>query len=240
MSLQAYAQDATVASLHRQKTLARACDVPGSRRGSTLARMFSGVLVVLPGLGGATAEWAGATRALAWPIEVRGVLPPAGSVVVIGHSLGAVRALNIAVAHPDRVEAVVLTGSFFPPARGGRSMVATIADYVRHRASYVRDVARRKRAPRPTRRGSRELASLARLGMRPAGFHAVAASVRCPVLVIHGDADHVVPVAFARAALTLHPTWTYHEIRDAGHFPHRDRPEVWAKIVAAWLEPPTP
>jgi pimeloyl-ACP methyl ester carboxylesterase len=196
--------------------------------------------VVLPGLGGSTAEWVGAARALAWPIEMQGVLPPTGSAVVIGHSLGAVQALNVAVAHPDRVQAVVLTGGFFPPARGGRSVVATIADYLRHRASYVRDVARRKRAPRPTRRGVRELASLARLGIRPARFHAVAANVRCPVLVIHGDADHVVPVAFARAALNRHPTWTYQEIRDAGHFPHRDRPEVWAKMVAAWLEPSTP
>jgi pimeloyl-ACP methyl ester carboxylesterase len=59
------------------------------------------------------------------------------------------------------------------------------------------------------------------------------------VLVIHGDADHVVPVAFARASATRNPTWTYREIRDAGHFPHRDRPEVWAEIVATWLERPT-
>jgi len=49
-----------------------------------------------------------------------------------------------------------------------------------------------------------------------------------------------VPVAFARAALTRHPTWTYHEIHHAGHHPHRDRPEAWAKIVTAWLERPTP
>jgi pimeloyl-ACP methyl ester carboxylesterase len=166
-------------------------------------------------------------------------LPPIGSVVV-GHSSGAVGALNIAVAHPDRVDALVLTSGFFPPARGGRSAAATIGDYVRHRAFFVRDVARRKRLPRPTRRGGRELASVARLGIRSEGFHAVADDVRCPVLVIHGDADHVVPVAFARAALTRHPTWTYHEIRDAGHFPHRDIPEVWAKIVACWLEPLTP
>lgn len=167
-------------------------------------------------------------------------LPPAGSVVVIGHSSGAVGALKIAVAHPDRVDAVVLTSGFFPPARGGRTTAATIADYARHRASFVRDVARRKRAPRPTRRGGRELAALARLGIRPDGFHTIAANVRCPVLIIHGDADHVVPVAFARAALTRHPTWTYHEIHDAGHHPHRDCPKAWAKIVTTWLEPPTP
>jgi pimeloyl-ACP methyl ester carboxylesterase len=197
--------------------------------------MSPGVLV-LSGLGGSTAEWEGARRALGWPTEWGSTLPAAGSAVVIGHSSGAVRALKIAVAHPDRVDAVVLTSGFFPPARGGRTTAATIADYVRHRASFVRDVAREKRAPRPTRRGGRELASLARLGIRRDRFHAAAANVRCPVLVIHGDADHVVPVAFARAAFTRHPTWTYHEIHDAGHHPHRERPEVWAEIVTAWLE----
>jgi pimeloyl-ACP methyl ester carboxylesterase len=191
-------------------------------------------------LGGSAAEWADATDALGWPMQIQGALPPTGSVVVIGHSLGAVQALNVAVAHPDRVEGVVLTGGFFPPARGGRSLLATIVDYLRHRAAYVRDVARRNRAPRPTRRGVRELASLARFGVRPERFHAVAARVRCPVLVIHGGADHVVPVDFARAGANRHPTWTYQEIHDAGHFPHRDRPEVWAEIVAAWLTaPPT-
>jgi pimeloyl-ACP methyl ester carboxylesterase len=75
------------------------------------------VLLILPGLGGSPGEWAGATDALGRPVQIGGVLPPTGSAVVIGHSLGAVQALNTAVAHPDRVEGVVLTGAFFPPAR---------------------------------------------------------------------------------------------------------------------------
>jgi pimeloyl-ACP methyl ester carboxylesterase len=207
--------------------------------GSTLVLMSLGVLVVLSGLGGSAEEWEGAARALGWPMEMGARLPPAGSVVV-GHSSGAVGAMKLAVAHAARVDAVVLTSGFFPPARGGRTAAATVADYLRHRACFARDVARRKRLPRPTRRGGRELASLARLGLRPERFHAIADNVRCPLLVVHGDADHVVPVAFARAALTRHPRWAYREIRDGGHFLHRDRPEVWAEIVAAWLEPPTP
>jgi len=40
-----------------------------------------------------------------------------------------------------------LLRSVFSPARGGRTTAATIADYVRDRASFVRDVARQKRAP---------------------------------------------------------------------------------------------
>jgi pimeloyl-ACP methyl ester carboxylesterase len=200
--------------------------------------MFGDSLVVLPGLGGSTAEWACAIDALGGRREVHAALPASGSAVVIGHSLGAVEALTVAVWDPDRVDAVVLTASFFPPARAGRTLTTTIIDYGRHRALYVRDLARARRAPHPTPRGARELASLARLGIRPGSFHALAARVRCPVLVIHGDADHVVPVAFARAATARYPAWTYHEIHGAGHFPHRDRFDDWADIVGAWLERP--
>jgi pimeloyl-ACP methyl ester carboxylesterase len=63
----------------------------------------------------------------------------------------------------------------------------------------------------------------------------LAASVRCPVLVIHGAQDHVVPVAFARAATTRHAAWTYHEIADGGHVPYRDETQAWAEVVRAWL-----
>ena len=55
------------------------------------------------------------------------------------------------------------------------------------------------------------------------------------MLVVHGDHDHVVPVAFARAALATQPAWAYAEIAGGGHFIHRDRAEDWAAIVAPWL-----
>ncbi len=55
------------------------------------------------------------------------------------------------------------------------------------------------------------------------------------MLVIHGDRDHVVPVAFARAAVTAHPAWAYRELAGAGHRPHRDRAHAWAGAATAWL-----
>jgi pimeloyl-ACP methyl ester carboxylesterase len=181
------------------------------------------------------AEWTRATRALGEPREISAGLPPAGSAVVIGHSLGGVQALKIAAAHPAQVRALVLTNSFFPPARDGRSIAATLADYGRHRALYLREVARRKRTPRPTLRGVHELGELARMGIHPEAFYGVASSVKCPVLVVHANDDHLVPVAFARAASRRCPTWTYHELGPAGHFAHRDQPEAWAEILRAWL-----
>jgi pimeloyl-ACP methyl ester carboxylesterase len=137
---------------------------------------------------------------------VAGAVPRSGSLILVGHSEGGVNALRIAAALSDPVEAVVLASSFFPPARGGRSFTAAVLDYGRHRVLYARDIADRGRRPNPTRRGFGQIASVARLGVRPAAFHRLAAAVACPVLVIHGDQDHVVPVTFARAAAAAHPS----------------------------------
>ena len=189
----------------------------------------------LHGVGGSPEEWAPAAQALDGLARIVTEMPAEGGVIVVGHSQGAVGALELSRTHPGRVDALVVTSGFFPPARGNRTMAGAAWDYGRHRVQYVREVAGRGRAPHPTGAGARQLASLARLGLRPGRFHALAASVRCPVLVVHGDQDHVVPVAFARAAVAAHPTWQYREIRGGGHFPHRDRAAEWAAIVERWL-----
>ena len=165
-----------------------------------------------------------------------GELPATGSCVALGHSMGGIDALTAAAAHPRTVRGLVLTSSFYPPARAGRGIGSTAADYGRHRVLYLRDLARGGRAPRPSRFGARRLARLAALGIRPGVFHDLAARVTCPVRVIHGQQDHVVPVAFARAAAARHPAWVYDEIPGSGHFPHRDQPDVWADLVRPWID----
>jgi pimeloyl-ACP methyl ester carboxylesterase len=112
--------------------------------------------------------------------------------VLVGHSFGGTEAIALAAQRPERVGGLVLTNSVFPPARGGRSYAATAWDYARHRALYLRELADRGRAPRPSRTKAGQLSKLARQAVRPGSFHAVADEVRCPVLVIHGVDDHVV------------------------------------------------
>jgi pimeloyl-ACP methyl ester carboxylesterase len=192
-------------------------------------------IVCMSGIGAAPDEWNAVMPALSAYGPVMTIVPAAGSVILVGHSEGGVRALRIAAAQPDRVHAVVVASGFFPPARAGRPLAAAAFDYGRHRLAYVREVARRDRRPQPTRRGAGQLAALARLGLRPAAFRRLAAAVHCPVLVIHGDQDHVVPIAFARAAAAEHPAWTLRELPGAGHNPHRDRPDEWAAAVTEWI-----
>ena len=63
-------------------------------------------------------------------------------VALVGHSMGAVIALRVAAERSDHVRAVVLGGCFFPPARNGRSLPASVAGYGRHRVAFLREARR--------------------------------------------------------------------------------------------------
>jgi pimeloyl-ACP methyl ester carboxylesterase len=194
-------------------------------------------IVCLAGVGGSAFEWDAAAPLLGRLGHVATTLPAAGRIALVGHSQGGIGALRSAASDPARVEAVVLTSSFFPPARADRPLAVAALDFARHRALYAREVVARRRRPSPTRRGAGQLRSMLPLALRPQRFHGLAEAVRCPVLAVHGDADHLVPVAFARAGCARHPAWTYRELAGAGHHPHRDRAPDWAALVCAWLDP---
>ncbi len=157
--------------------------------------------------------------------------------IVVAHSLGGVVALRLARDKPRPLRALVLTGCFFPPARNGRSLTRTAGDYAAHRVAFVRsiDLRRRDRADRPG--GSvGALASLIRLAARPGDFGATLAAVAAPVLVVHAEDDHHVPVAFALAAAARQPGWSIEILDHGGHNAHVDRPQAWLDAVTPWLQ----
>jgi pimeloyl-ACP methyl ester carboxylesterase len=61
------------------------------------------------------------------------------------------------------------------------------------------------------------------------------ASIRVPVLLVHGDQDRLVPVAAARQAAQRHPGWAYLELPGVGHVPQLQVPEQLADAVLDWL-----
>jgi pimeloyl-ACP methyl ester carboxylesterase len=68
-----------------------------------------------------------------------------------------------------------------------------------------------------------------------------AASVRCPSLVVHGDADDIIPARLGRrlfAALPEPKRWV--ELAHAGHNDLLARPEVWQAVGAALAEAQRP
>ena len=60
-------------------------------------------------------------------------------------------------------------------------------------------------------------------------------SVACPVLLIHGTGDRLVPVTAARAAARQNPSWTLAEITGVGHVPQLEAPVSTARAIGWWL-----
>ena len=76
--------------------------------------------------------------------------------------------------------------------------------------------------------------SLRRLGRRPDVVHRTLSGVRCPVLVLHGRKDRLVPAAYAESALREHPAWRGRIFPDLGHLPQMEAPGRWLSEVADW------
>ncbi|MGH2539401.1 MAG: alpha/beta fold hydrolase [Actinomycetota bacterium] len=76
--------------------------------------------------------------------------------------------------------------------------------------------------------------SLRRLGRRPDVARRALDGVRCPVLVLHGRRDRLVPAAYAEAVLTEHPAWRGRIFPDLGHVPQMEAPGRWLTEVADW------
>jgi pimeloyl-ACP methyl ester carboxylesterase len=60
-------------------------------------------------------------------------------------------------------------------------------------------------------------------------------SITCPVLLIHGTGDRLVPIAVARAAARANPSWSLAEIAGVGHVPQLEAPAETAQVITGWL-----
>ena len=205
-------------------------------------------IICLHGLGRTAADWSPTRDALGAIGEVLcPQLPPHPTpalqlldrlihpgAIVIGHSMGAVLAMRLLSARPRQLQAVVLTGCFFPPARNGRSTIATIRDYGSHRAAFLR-TARRDRSQAAGRGAIAPLTSLLRQALKPGDEEPALDHATRNVLIVHARDDHHVPVDFAIAAARRHPHWTLELIDDGGHHAHVRTPARWSEIVIPWL-----
>jgi pimeloyl-ACP methyl ester carboxylesterase len=64
--------------------------------------------------------------------------------------------------------------------------------------------------------------------------HAIRA-ITCPVLLLHGERDRMVPIAVARAAARANPAWTLIEMGGVGHVPQLEAPDETARAITGWL-----
>lgn len=142
--------------------------------------------------------------------------------ILVGHSYGAPIALRAAAAYPDRVGGVVLVAAATDPAVP-ESRWARLGDA-------------RKRSPT----AERELLALAEENDK---LQPMLADVRCPVVIIHGDADPLCPhdrtLDHLERAL-VSADLRFVSVLGGGHNLHRTHPRlIAAEIVrlAESLEP---
>ena len=60
-------------------------------------------------------------------------------------------------------------------------------------------------------------------------------TIRCPVLLLHGEHDRLVPVTAARVAAQNHPSWSVVVMPGVGHVPQLELPAETARLFTAWL-----
>ncbi|HEY0888276.1 MAG TPA: alpha/beta fold hydrolase [Nocardioides sp.] len=57
-----------------------------------------------------------------------------------------------------------------------------------------------------------------------------------PVHVVWGAEDRVIPASHAEAVREMAPTAEVTVLPNCGHFPHKDQPEKFARLVSGWLQ----
>jgi pimeloyl-ACP methyl ester carboxylesterase len=76
--------------------------------------------------------------------------------------------------------------------------------------------------------------SMLALGRRPDLTERALGNVRCPVLLLHGRRDRLVPASYAEAALERYPAWRGRIFPDLGHVSQLEAPGRWLSEVADW------
>ena len=133
---------------------------------------------------------------------------------VVGHSFGGGVAMQFAYQFPERTERLVLVGS------GGLGSEVSSAIY-----QSFRDPAARAAIRHVVRAVVDWQGQIVTMADRAYLTEAM------PMCVIWGDQDRVIPVSHADRAAELAPNARVEIVPNAGHFPHKDHPERFVKIL---------
>ncbi len=186
--------------------------------------------------------------------------PAAHPIRIVGHSLGALLALEVAARHPERVERLALISVprfhdaeeahrvWFAGSYSYRNLLAAnslAANLTQVRRTGVRLAVRYlKRLPWSVVSDSRHFtfrsltSTLEHCLLRYRVDDILAAVPRVPILMIHGDADQVAPVSRVLELPARPPHPALHVIRGSGHHPFHTHADLCLKLLETHLDGP--
>ena len=167
-----------------------------------------------------------------------------GRVVLGGNSLGGHVALHVALAYPERVAGLILTGSsgLFERGIAGRAPHRPSPAYVRARmeevfydASLVTpawvEAVRRLVTERATARRILRFAQAAKRN----NIEGRLGDIRVPTLVIWGQEDRITPLHVGERFHALIADSQFWVLTKCGHAPMLEQPHAFTAIVREWL-----
>ena len=128
---------------------------------------------------------------------------------------------------PEAIVASLLSLCCHDPSRVPADVVAQHVTVARRRAGFGevgRDIAIATRSV------------IATAGFRGHAYRQGIDALRCPVLVLHGEQDRLVPASAARAAARAHPSWFLVVLPGVGHVPQLEAPHECADAIGSWLD----
>jgi pimeloyl-ACP methyl ester carboxylesterase len=165
--------------------------------------------------------------------------------VVVGSSIGAAFATELALTHPDLVGGVVaVDGPAFWPSLG-MDVTDLRARLAADRAGFLAEWVPRWFAPgAPPDLASAAIAEIRRAGVEIDGQFTAFATydprpalprLAVPIHYVHGALDTEIPVAVAHECAARTPGARVSVIDGAGHMPHQERPDAFNAALRAAL-----
>jgi len=177
--------------------------------------------------------------------DIAGLLDQLGiqKTAIAGHSMGGYVALAFARLYPERVNALglVSTQILADPPEGKERRYKTAAEVAEKGVGGVVEVMTSKFTSNPNWQA---FARKTMEGQQPAAYigtlkamaervdsTSLLSSIKYPVVVVHGDADVLIPIERAREVKALLPEAHLVEISGAGHMPMCEAPNETAQAL---------